>query len=630
MQCKRVINHVRAFCNDKKDWPQLQPAIAIGNSVVTSLGCSPFMALYGVLPRMSFEWDYFHSDKECPPKQLQIALRYANKLEIMRKILQQNVQDCYETTERKYNKTARPQEFTKGMRVYLNVDHHQPGTSPKHSPLYSGPFQILEVKNGVLVKLQHLFTSRCIKNWINVSKLRRISDNHDILHKRFQTSQTPHHFHQNTRQADGKLDHHLTSRQADANAFSQDGRNQAEKSGVETRADDSKQTQQLPICVSNHATCPETALQNMPQQKCSMTNTDCTRTDQNCDTAELVSESEFANRRAKSPRERLNAQNSRPVDDENRPGTLMDERSQSQLTSGNEAEIIYCQSSDVPASATEQMSKSSISSDTRNVNRSNRGIDSQTRPQAKQHAHELWQRDPVTAMGRESPKAKVSITVNIPTCTAGSLTSTTNTSTRACTTRKQKSAHKLSPYAQPFIPSYAPAETIHVFNENSSETVLTRATATSSTVNQYGEQSSTIVHTDVDDTTSAQQHSARDNQSIETCADETTIENENAAFTDFRTIQVDHSTSTSVFANPSMSSCSNDNATPMQREVKSINGKRIIKRQAWYKIYFNDSEQPQWIKAQELPTHLLIEYNAKKYKQRKRAAATRRKAFDQC
>jgi hypothetical protein len=150
MQCKRVINHLRAFCNDKKDWPQLLPSIAaaIQFSVVTSLGCSPFMALYGVLPRTSFEWDYFHPDKECPPKQFEIASRYADKLEIMRKSLQQNVQDCHETTERNYNKTARSQEFTECMRVYLKVDHHQTGTSPKLSPFYSGPFQILELENG--------------------------------------------------------------------------------------------------------------------------------------------------------------------------------------------------------------------------------------------------------------------------------------------------------------------------------------------------------------------------------------------------------------------------------------------------------------------------------------------------
>jgi hypothetical protein len=63
------------------DWPQLLPTIAasIRFSVVSSTGVSPFYALYGVAPRMSFEWDYFHPDKECPPKQLEIALRYAGK-----------------------------------------------------------------------------------------------------------------------------------------------------------------------------------------------------------------------------------------------------------------------------------------------------------------------------------------------------------------------------------------------------------------------------------------------------------------------------------------------------------------------------------------------------------------------
>jgi hypothetical protein len=49
--------------------------------------------------------------------------------------------------------------------------------------------------------------------------------------------------------------------------------------------------------------------------------------------------------------------------------------------------------------------------------------------------------------------------VNLPTCTADSLTSTTNTLTHACTANKQMSTHKLSPYAKLFIPRHAPAET---------------------------------------------------------------------------------------------------------------------------------------------------------------------------
>jgi hypothetical protein len=89
----------------------------------------------------------------------------------------------------KYIKTARPQEFTEGMRVYLKVDHHKPDTSPKRCELFTGPFQSFKIKNGVLTKLQNMYTSRCLKNWIHASKLRKVSDNRDILQKRFQTLQ---------------------------------------------------------------------------------------------------------------------------------------------------------------------------------------------------------------------------------------------------------------------------------------------------------------------------------------------------------------------------------------------------------------------------------------------------------
>jgi hypothetical protein len=255
MQCKRIINHVRAFCDEKMDWPQLLPTIAasIRFSVVSSTGVSPFYALYGVAPRMSFEWDYFHPDKECPPKQLEIALRYADKLEVMRKILQQNVRDCHEVTERKYNKTARPQEFKEGMRVYLKVDHHQPGISPKHTRVYSGPFQILEMRNGVLAKLQNLYTSRCIKNWINVSKLRKVSDNRDILHQRFQTIQNTQHINDETQQAelaDVEIGDQPTAGQKDAHtSVAAEQRRDDDSSHARTCAEDLLQTR----AASSHA-----------------------------------------------------------------------------------------------------------------------------------------------------------------------------------------------------------------------------------------------------------------------------------------------------------------------------------------------------------------------------------------
>jgi hypothetical protein len=120
MQCKRVINHVRAFRKDKKDYPQLLQAIAatIRNSVVTSLGCSPLMVLYGVLPRMSFEWD-FHPDKECPSKQLEIALRYAETLLIMRKILQQKM--CKTAMKQLKENITKQRDLNNLLKIYVFI-----------------------------------------------------------------------------------------------------------------------------------------------------------------------------------------------------------------------------------------------------------------------------------------------------------------------------------------------------------------------------------------------------------------------------------------------------------------------------------------------------------------------------
>jgi hypothetical protein len=261
------------------DWPQLLPTIAasIRFSVVSSTGVSPFYTLYGVAPRMSFEWDCFHPDNECPPKQLEIALKYADKLEVMRKILQQNVRDCHEVTERKYNKTARPQEFKEGLRVYLKVDHHQPGISPKHAHVYSGPFQILEMKNGVLAKLQNLYTSRYIKNWINVSKLRKVSDNRDILHRRFQRIQNTQHINDETQQAelaDVEIGDQPTSGQRDAHtSVAAEHRRDDDSSHARTCAEDLLQTHAAsshagqPTSTSfnkQHATRQSESLQHMP------------------------------------------------------------------------------------------------------------------------------------------------------------------------------------------------------------------------------------------------------------------------------------------------------------------------------------------------------------------------------
>jgi hypothetical protein len=71
--------------------------------------------------------------------------------------------------------------------------------------------------------------------------------------------------------------------------------------------------------------------------------------------------------------------------------------------------------------------------------------------------------------------------------------------------------------------------------------------------------------------------------------------------------------------------------TPQQRRMKNIKdtkGKRIVKRQAFYKVYFENDNEPHWLPAQELPVQLLLDYNVEKYKKKRNARARQRRAFD--
>ena len=567
MQCKRVVSHVRAFCGDKKDWPQLLPVIsaAIRNSVVLSLGCSPFMALYGVLPRMSFEWDYFHPDKECPPKQLELALRYADKLEVMRKILQQNVKDCHETTERKYNKTARPQEFTEGMRVYLKVDHHQPGTSPKHCELYTGPFQILEIKNGILTKLQNLYTSRCLKNWIHVSKLRKVSDNRDILQKRFQTFPHSKQPNQETQSAAVEGDERPTSRQTDSDtAVAQGHRHDVDRSHatiiVEGPGQKEAVSAQTSRSISDRATSRNYSLQNIPDNRPILARTDGTRTRQAYKTVDLSRQPETAN--------------------------IEDRRSEQPETAG--------------------------------------GHKSSYRPTNDDNA-----RSDLSAMRSEDCRTAVSSSVNISVYTTGSSTSTTTTLTPACASSRQMSTHTLSPYARPFVPTHTSIDTTNSYNSGTTE--LTGTAPSSSAVAQQNTLiNQPIVHTEIRCTPSTQAQNVRVNRSAVTYADRAKALSGNAASQNCSETQhADQADLQNLQQHSTRSIKQNNSERQTTRDIKSINGKRVIQKQAWYKVYFNDSKEPQWVKAQDLPTQLLLDYNAKKYKQKRRAMARRRRAFDQ-
>jgi hypothetical protein len=113
---------------------------------------------------------------------------FAPQLEIMRSILQKNVDDARVQTEMRHNKTAKPHNYVEGDRVFLKNEYIKPGVNAKHSVLYQGPFIILHFR-GAVAKLQHFYTGKILKNYHNMAKLRKLTDSaRDVLYNRLRSS----------------------------------------------------------------------------------------------------------------------------------------------------------------------------------------------------------------------------------------------------------------------------------------------------------------------------------------------------------------------------------------------------------------------------------------------------------
>jgi hypothetical protein len=252
-------------------------------------------------------------------------------------------------------------------------------------------------------------------------------------------------------------------------------------------------------------------------------------------------------------------------------------------------------------------------------------IKSSTGQQTTQATHQPGPTYQLQSMSGEDLNIAVPSSVNFPINTAGSSTSTTTTFTAAGTSSKPSKTHVLSPYAQIFSPAGTSRTSTEVTNPIT-HTSENQVASAAPDVTQQGESvNQSLTRMDRQCTPTRQQLDGRGSTSEGTDAD-AKINSENIASPGEipkQPVAVDKA------AQPMTSSQRDRNERQTLEGIKSINGKRVIQKQAWYKVYFNDSKQPQWMKAQDLPTQLLIDYNAKKYKQKQKAAARRRRAYDQ-
>jgi hypothetical protein len=121
-QNKWIIRHLRAFCTDSSTFHQLLTAIAAAINATTNitLGVAPFFVLYGINYRFPFETALTSNEQPFRDWDRPGLQPLAQRLEIIRDIIVQNIKDARANTERIIKVNAKPHDFQVGDRVFIS------------------------------------------------------------------------------------------------------------------------------------------------------------------------------------------------------------------------------------------------------------------------------------------------------------------------------------------------------------------------------------------------------------------------------------------------------------------------------------------------------------------------------
>jgi hypothetical protein len=188
LQNKHMIRHLSAFAKDSSQFPQYLAAIAAGvnASVNITLGVAPYYMLYGMNYRFPFETALTSNEQAFRSYDHSTLQALAQRLQIVREIVAQNVKDAKATMERVRNVGTKPHTFQEGDRVFNSseLDKNR-AFNAKHARKFAGPYILLELK-GNLARFAHMYTGRQLPSYINVDKLRLLRDvGRDVLYNRY-------------------------------------------------------------------------------------------------------------------------------------------------------------------------------------------------------------------------------------------------------------------------------------------------------------------------------------------------------------------------------------------------------------------------------------------------------------
>lgn len=149
-----LIQYLRHFINENQtDWDNWLPmaTFAFNTTIHSSTKYTPYELVFGYLPRLPTsitqppEFHYTYDDYIQDLKM---------KLNKSYEIAKQNIHESKETNKRYYDKNASHEDYQIGDLVYLLNETSKPSTSKKLNPLYTGPYEIIEINSPVNLTLK--------------------------------------------------------------------------------------------------------------------------------------------------------------------------------------------------------------------------------------------------------------------------------------------------------------------------------------------------------------------------------------------------------------------------------------------------------------------------------------------
>ena len=177
-----ILKCLRCYCENQEDWPTFLPAIAAAyrcTPCTSSTDMSPFMVMYGRHMLLPLDISLVAPENGKHRDADEYIRNMLPKLETMREIARQKVQERQDVYKKQYDKHTKPTDLQPGTLVLLYNPSVPMGKVPKMYRKFRGPYYIVSKEGEVNYRLRECGTNKEISYPVHADRLKRYYDTRD-------------------------------------------------------------------------------------------------------------------------------------------------------------------------------------------------------------------------------------------------------------------------------------------------------------------------------------------------------------------------------------------------------------------------------------------------------------------